>query len=138
MVGRGQELELLAQRFRNHDARGALLVGGAGVGKTRLAEKCLELAESAGLPSGRVTGHPEGRAIPFAAFAHLVPQDVVGTGADELRRGHLFHRAQEALRAQCGERRRPLSSVVVSITDKPVCSWAPASTSASSRIMSRT
>jgi DNA-binding winged helix-turn-helix (wHTH) protein len=106
LVGRSAELETLASWFREERAGGVLLTGGAGVGKTRLAEKLVELAEAAGLPSARAAGHPEGRAIPFAALAHLLPPDVASpTGADELDRAGVFHRARAAVRAQAGDQR---------------------------------
>jgi len=83
-----------------------LLTGGAGVGKTRLAEKVVELADAAGMPSARASGHPEGRSIPFAALSHLLPVDVASpTGPDDLDRGAVFHRAAAALREPAGNGR---------------------------------
>ena len=83
----------MAAWFREEGSGGVLLTGGAGVGKTRLADKVVELADAAGLPSARAAGHPEGRAIPFAALAHLLPPDVASpSGADELDRTGVFHR----------------------------------------------
>ena len=106
MIGRGHELEVLAGWFRDRAAGGMLLTGGAGVGKTRLAERVLELAEAAGMPNARVSGHPEGRSIPFAALSHLLPIDVASpTGADDLDRGAVFHRAAAALRDHAGDER---------------------------------
>ena len=106
LVGRNRELETLASWFRDEGSGGVLLTGGAGVGKTRLADKVVELADAAGLPSARAAGHPEGRAIPFAALAHLLPSDVASpSGADELDRAGVFHRARAALRAQAGDQR---------------------------------
>ena len=106
MIGRGRELEVLAGWFRDRATGGMLLTGGAGVGKTRLAEQVLELAEAAGMPNARVSGHPEGRSIPFAALSHLLPIDVASpTGPDDLDRGAVFHRAAAALREQAGDER---------------------------------
>ena len=108
LVGRAHELETLAGWFREEGAGGVLLTGGAGVGKTRLAEKVVDLAETAGLPSARAAGHPEGRSIPFAALAHLLPSDVASpTGADELDRAGVFHRARAAIRASAAPRINP-------------------------------
>src|SRR5207248_5462792 len=42
MVGRSRELELLARSFRDHETGRVVLTGTAGVGKTRLAETCLD------------------------------------------------------------------------------------------------
>jgi len=106
MVGRGSELEALADWFRDDSIGGVLLTGGAGVGKTRLAEEVLELAEAAGLPSGRASGHPEGRSIAFAALAHLLPTDVASPiGTDDLDRAAVFHRARAAFRDRAGDQR---------------------------------
>jgi DNA-binding winged helix-turn-helix (wHTH) protein len=105
MVGRGRELELVAERFRDGTG-GVLLTGGAGVGKTRLAERALELAEAAGMPTARATGHPEGRSIPFAALSHLLPADIASpAGAVDVDRGMVFHRAAAALREMAGDQR---------------------------------
>ena len=106
MIGRAGELEVLAECFRDGAAGGVFLTGGAGVGKTSLAEKVLELADGAGMPSARVSGHPEARTIPFAALSHLLPVDVASpTGAEELDRGAVFHRAAAALRERAGGER---------------------------------
>ena len=106
LVGRSRELELLASWFRDEGAGGVLLTGGAGVGKTRLADKVVELADAAGLPSARAAGHAEGRAIPFAALAHLLPPDVASPiGADDLDRAGVFHRARAAMRAHAADQR---------------------------------
>ena len=106
MIGRGAELEVLAEHFRSQTSGGVFLTGGAGVGKTSLAERVLELADGAGMPSARASGHPEARTIPFAALSHLLPVDVASpTGADDLDRGAVFHRAAAALRDRAdGER----------------------------------
>src|SRR3954465_15572364 len=60
IVGRRRELDRLAHWLRDQNIGGVMLTGAAGVGKTRLAETSLELADAAGLPSARVTGHCEG------------------------------------------------------------------------------
>jgi DNA-binding CsgD family transcriptional regulator len=82
------------------------LTGEAGVGKTRLAEECLYLAESAGRPVVRAIGHPGGQRIPLAAISHLLPSGITDFGADgELNRAVLFHRARDAFQqATAGHR----------------------------------
>ena len=106
MIGRGRELDLLADWLRDRAAGGVFLTGGAGVGKTRLAEKVLQLADAAGIPSARARGHPEGRSIPFAALSHLLPVDVASpTGPDDLDRAAVFHRSRAALRERAGDER---------------------------------
>jgi DNA-binding winged helix-turn-helix (wHTH) protein/tetratricopeptide (TPR) repeat protein len=103
MVGRAQELDLLARAFRERSAGGVVLTGGAGMGKTRLAETCIELAEAARLPSARAAGHSEGRSIPLSALAHLLPADVTAGGPEGLDRATVFHRARTALATAAGD-----------------------------------
>ena len=107
LVGRAAELEELAAWFGAGDTGGVLLTGGAGLGKTRIAEECLRLAVDAGLTVARAHGHPEARSIPFAALAHLLPGDVAtAISADgELDRAGVFHRARAALRDWAGDAR---------------------------------
>jgi DNA-binding winged helix-turn-helix (wHTH) protein/DNA-binding CsgD family transcriptional regulator len=107
LLGRASEIEITAAAFNDPDAGGILFTGGAGVGKTRLADECLRLAAEAGFPVARVTGHPETKRVPLAAFSHLLPADVMHVAGPEgeLERGALFHRARTALE-QIGDGRR--------------------------------
>nr|WP_246596616.1 LuxR family transcriptional regulator [Streptomyces aurantiacus] len=53
------------------------MVGGsAGVGKSRLAEECLERAAAAGFRVGRATASAAAGAVPLGAIAHLLPAGV--------------------------------------------------------------
>ena len=75
-----------------------MLQGPAGVGKTRLSEEALRLAERAGKRVERAVGHPATKAIPLGALAHVLPGEIVhdvGVGDDE--RTALFHAARAAL-----------------------------------------
>jgi DNA-binding winged helix-turn-helix (wHTH) protein len=107
MIGRASELEEVAALLRSGAAGGVLLTGGAGVGKTRLADECLRLAVGAGLPTARASGHRAAREIPFAALAHLLPVDIAtaSAGEGELDRATVFHRARSALRERGGDQR---------------------------------
>jgi DNA-binding CsgD family transcriptional regulator len=83
-----------------------VLQGPAGVGKTRLAEEALRLAERAGRRVGRAVGHPATASIPLGALAHLLPETLVrdlGVGDDE--RTALFHVARAELRRLAGDDR---------------------------------
>ena len=83
-----------------------MLLGPAGVGKTRLAEEALRLAEQAGRRVERAVGHPATEAIPLGALAHLLPATTVldlGVGDDE--RTALFHAARAELRRLAGDDR---------------------------------
>jgi DNA-binding SARP family transcriptional activator len=99
LVGRGADLERIAGWYVDGDRGGVVLLGGAGVGKTRLAEECLRAAASAGLPTARISGHPEGSDVVLGGLARLLPPDIVsasGAGG-ELDRSALFHRARAVI-----------------------------------------
>ena len=49
LVGREHALERVGQLIDRDDVSGAVLVGPAGVGKTRLATACIDLGETAGM-----------------------------------------------------------------------------------------
>ncbi|MEV5880438.1 LuxR C-terminal-related transcriptional regulator [Streptomyces sp. NPDC052101] len=69
-TGRDDELELI--RGASAAGRpGIVVTGPAGRGKTRLITEAVRGTEHA-----RVTGTPEARDLPFAAFAHLLPDTV--------------------------------------------------------------
>ncbi|WP_039934197.1 ATP-binding protein, partial [Streptomyces viridochromogenes] len=69
-AGRENELELV-RRSLGGGPRGLVVTGPAGCGKTRLAKEAVR-----GTDCARAAGTPESRAIPFAAFAHLLPESV--------------------------------------------------------------
>ncbi|WAZ25499.1 LuxR C-terminal-related transcriptional regulator [Streptomyces cinnabarinus] len=69
-TGRDSEVELI-RRSLAAGRHGIVVTGSAGCGKTRL------VAEAArGTDCALVAGTPEARSIPFAAFAHLLPEEV--------------------------------------------------------------
>ncbi|WP_046728190.1 helix-turn-helix transcriptional regulator [Streptomyces humi] len=74
-TGRDGELELV-RRSSPAGRRGVVVTGPAGVGKTRLITEAVR-----GTDCTRVTGTPETSALPFAAFAHLLPDRVSLPGA---------------------------------------------------------
>src|SRR5437762_3425052 len=97
LTGRTAELERLGSLYREGGS-GVVLYGPAGVGKTRLAEEALRLAERAGRRVERAVGHPATQAIPLGALAHMLPAELVrnlGVGDDE--RTALFHAARAEL-----------------------------------------
>ncbi|HLM65484.1 MAG TPA: AAA family ATPase [Acidimicrobiales bacterium] len=106
LTGRAAELEVLGERTQDASCGGVVLVGPAGVGKTRLAEEALRLAERAGWPTARVVGHPTTREIPLGALAHLIPAELVAElGVGEEERPSLFHRAHHELGRLAGDQR---------------------------------
>lgn len=74
-VGRGQEVDRFTDALRDPGVDAFVVVGPAGVGKTRLAEACLRVAQRAGAATVRVTGRA-GLGVPLAPMAHLLPADL--------------------------------------------------------------
>jgi DNA-binding CsgD family transcriptional regulator/tetratricopeptide (TPR) repeat protein len=106
LTGRSTQLEELGRHYRDPARAGVVLHGPAGVGKTRLAEEALRLAERGGRIVSRAVGHPATQEIPLGALAHLLPADLtaeLGVGDDE--RTGLFHAARAELRRLAGDDR---------------------------------
>jgi len=76
LVGRGVELEYFAAALADPGCRGFIVGGAAGVGKSRLAEECVERAAAAGFRVGRATASVAAAAVPLGAIAHLLPTGV--------------------------------------------------------------
>lgn len=73
LVGRAGELSSLCLALRRADARGAVVAGGAGVGRTRLAMAVLAEAEARGHPTAWVVATQAAASVPLGAFAALLP-----------------------------------------------------------------
>ncbi|WP_328500312.1 LuxR family transcriptional regulator [Streptomyces sp. NBC_00457] len=69
-TGRENELELI-RRSLGASRHGIVVTGPAGCGKTRLVTEAVR-----GTDCAKAAGTPEARHIPFAAFAHLLPETV--------------------------------------------------------------
>ncbi|MFJ3617247.1 LuxR C-terminal-related transcriptional regulator [Streptomyces iakyrus] len=80
-AGREDELELV-RRSLTGVRRGIVVTGPAGCGKTRLVTEAIR-----GTDCARAAGTPESRTIPFAAFAHLLPESVTLHRAVQLLSG---------------------------------------------------
>ncbi|WP_405924936.1 LuxR C-terminal-related transcriptional regulator [Streptomyces sp. NBC_00035] len=76
LVGREAELEYFAAALADRGCRGFVVGGAAGVGKSRLAEECLDRAAAAGFRVGRATASVAAGAVPLGAIAHLLPVGV--------------------------------------------------------------
>jgi DNA-binding CsgD family transcriptional regulator len=102
LVGRREELTRLTATIAAQ--RGAVITGPAGVGKTVLATKCLQLAEDRGMSLARTTATHASRWLPFGALASLLPPD---PGGDRLARedhGELLRRYVRAVVEGAGGR----------------------------------
>jgi DNA-binding CsgD family transcriptional regulator len=73
LVGRTAELAAVASAM-DSGARGIVLAGPPGVGKTRLATECLNLAEARDWASAVVRANQAVASIPYGAFAPYLPR----------------------------------------------------------------
>lgn len=71
LAERAAELAELWNAVRG-DGAGVVLVGAAGVGKTRLALECFRMARRHGIDAVRITATHSSRAIPFGAWTGLL------------------------------------------------------------------
>ncbi|MFG2883488.1 LuxR C-terminal-related transcriptional regulator [Streptomyces sp. NPDC048297] len=117
-TGREDELELVRASPAS-GRHGIVVTGPAGCGKTRLITEAVRGTERA-----RVTGTPETRGLPFAAFAHLLPDTVSLHRAVQLLSGvrllvvddaHLLDEASAALVHQLAVHGR--TRLIVAATD---------------------
>ena len=109
LIGRRASIDRFEVALADPEAGGLLIHGDAGLGKTRLADECLALAEAAGNPVGRVIATRTAAALPLGAIAHLLPE-VLGARPGPASVGptdpvQLFDRARQALTELVGEGR---------------------------------
>lgn len=95
MVGRFELLDRIADELAEPNVGGVVLVGPAGIGKTRLALDLLRQRADDGGVTHRVTASAAASAIPLAALAPLVGASTVeATGAPpDVARSAMFHGA---------------------------------------------
>jgi DNA-binding CsgD family transcriptional regulator len=104
IVGRERELAAVAEALRDPIVRGVALAGPAGVGKSRLAEAALTIAEESGAMCLTAIATPASHGLTLGALTHLLPP--AGELADlheELRPAQLLRSTQLALREQAGD-----------------------------------
>jgi DNA-binding winged helix-turn-helix (wHTH) protein len=116
-TGRPGPLQLLGEAHRRGEG-GAVLIGPAGVGKTRLADEVLAIAEQEGHPTARAVGHASASEIPLGALAHLLPAGLVaGIGIGDERTA-LFHAARHEFAATTAGRRMILFVDDINLLDR--------------------
>jgi AAA ATPase domain len=98
LVGRGEELALVDRAFRAPDTSGVVLVGAAGVGKTRLAREVLTAVEAQGWVTRWAVATEAAASIPFGALAHLLP----AVSEASQNRSQLYRRAAADLVQEAG------------------------------------
>lgn len=84
LVGRDEEFQRARRAVRSTGTVGPLLTGPPGVGKTRLARALIADAADAGRPTATVTATRATAAIPYGAFAALLPAGDLAPGAGPL------------------------------------------------------
>jgi ATP-dependent Clp protease ATP-binding subunit ClpA len=86
LTGRDGELSAIRRALSgaaNH--RGAVIVGAAGVGKTRLAREVLASAEASGERTSWIVGTESARQLPLGAFAASLGQPMSDSLSDVRR-----------------------------------------------------
>ncbi|MFE1875565.1 LuxR C-terminal-related transcriptional regulator [Streptomyces sp. NPDC059496] len=73
LVGREAELKDFDEVLPEPRSAGFLVFGPAGVGKSRLAEECLDRAVALGYRAGRAVATAAAASVPLGAIAHLLP-----------------------------------------------------------------
>jgi DNA-binding CsgD family transcriptional regulator len=105
LVGRAGELDRLRTKILDVNCRGVVLAAPAGVGKTRIALECLDLADRAGLATARITGSRSSADLPFGAVAPLLgPHPMQEESAAIDRTDLLRHAAAEVGKLAAGRR----------------------------------
>jgi DNA-binding CsgD family transcriptional regulator len=112
IVGRRAELEVFEEALCSGEHKGLVIHGRAGVGKTRLADECLEWAAASGHPAERVVGSRTTALLPLGAVAALLASGLGLPGPDwHVNTVALFEQTRQALHRRHGGRR------VVTIAD---------------------
>ncbi|MFF4656448.1 LuxR C-terminal-related transcriptional regulator [Streptomyces sp. NPDC001381] len=75
-IGRKSAMDLFREVLPDHHVKGILIHGLSGVGKTRLAQECLERAKSAGFDTAMAVATHAAAAVPLGAIAHIIPRGI--------------------------------------------------------------
>ena len=118
IVGRQAELTVFEGALSAGEHAGLLIHGRAGVGKTRLADECRQLAAAAGHPTERVFGCRSTAGLPLGAVAALFTGGPGLPGPDgQLDTAGLFEQSRRALHHRHGGRRLVIVADDVSLID---------------------
>ncbi len=106
IIGRRSELEIFEKALCSGDQTGLVIHGRSGVGKTRLADECLQWAAASGHPTERVVGSRATALLPLGAVAGLLAGGLGGPGSDgQVNTVALFEETRRALLARHEGRR---------------------------------
>jgi DNA-binding CsgD family transcriptional regulator/tetratricopeptide (TPR) repeat protein len=113
LVGRGEELDSFAETLQDPGRQAFCIYGRSGVGKTRLADECLAVADAAGRRVLRATAEHSDSAVPLAAVAHLLPTGTLtswqeGEDGGSVVRARVLDAALRVLAPASGESGRPV------------------------------
>jgi DNA-binding CsgD family transcriptional regulator len=109
LVGRADEVTRLGQMLSGPAARGLVLAGEAGVGKTRLAAELAAMLEAEGVAVLRATATSSSTALPLGALGPLLSGLRHDEPGDSMDRSALLRRCADALVQVAGGRRLVLS-----------------------------
>ena len=99
IVGRQSELEVFERALCGGEHTGLVIHGRAGVGKTRLADECRQLAAASGHPTERVVGSRTTALLPLGAVVALLAAGLGRPDPDgQLDTVALFEQTRQALR----------------------------------------
>ena len=113
LVGRRGELDVFTDALQDPACQALCIYGPSGVGKTRLGDECLKVAETSGRRVLRATPDQSNSAVPLAALAHLLPARALtdwhdaGEGGSVVRT-RLLDTAVRALAPSAGESGGPV------------------------------
>ena len=112
LVGRRDELDLFTGALHDSGRQACCIYGPSGVGKTRLGEECLAVAEDAGRRVLRAAAdHAD--SVPLTAVAHLLSGRALadwqdGDDGGSIGRTRLLDRARRSLAPTAGESGKPV------------------------------
>lgn len=101
LAHRDAELEAFTEALAEPGRNLLVLYGPAGVGKSRLADACLDLAEDRGYLTARVLASKAAALLPLGALAPILPHDLVDTASPRV----LFERTRDELHSLGGGER---------------------------------
>jgi hypothetical protein len=101
IIGRRSELEVFEKALCSGEQVGLVIHGRPGVGKTRLADECLQWAAASGYPTERVVGSRTTAFLPLGAVAGLLAGALGRPGPDgQVNSVALFEDTRRALLAR--------------------------------------
>lgn len=107
LIGRHNQIGLISAFAADASVPGVTLSGPADVGATRLAEACRDALGAAGNPTAWVVGTSAASDLPFAAVAHLLPNEslVPPEASSDFARSEALQRARRHIEAASDRRR---------------------------------